>query len=677
MVRRYKAGTYPLWSFYYFRWWLATRVQAVSGMMLFEGTPIMSLFYRLMGAKVGRNCIIDTSLCGVYDLLTIGDDTCIGSRTQLLGYKVDDGMLIIGSIEIGSRCYIGSHSAIGVNTRMGDDARLDDLSLLHDGATMEAGEQRRGSPAEKGDVNLPEIDELGICQRRPFLWGMLYFLASEIVGDLMLLTLIPPLLIVAAAYLYLGVAGAIATAYLSIPLNLFLFCVTSAGIKAFVMRRTEPGIYAVESFYFLRKWMLDIVFRGSGAVMYTMYATIYLAPWLRLLGAKVGRRAELAMVGQMTPDLVEIGDESFFADGATVGGRRYFRGYVEIGVNRIGRRTFVGNSSLLPVGSSLGDNSLLGVMSICPGPAGSTAPDNTDWLGSPPFQLPQRKKVEGFDVSQTYRPTWKLYILRLFIDAIRITLPYYIGVTGLLVFGGFAIFGFLNLPLWSMAVLLPLVSTSIAFASALAVVAVKKLLIGTFHPIVKPLWSVYVWLNEVVNGAFETIGAPVLASMMGTPFFSWYLRLLGCKIGKHTFIQTTYFSEFDLVEIGDYVALNYGVVVQNHLFEDRIMKSSRLKIGDECSIGNMSVVLYDTEMKPGSSVDSLSLLMKGETLPPHTRWIGIPTRQVKQRALAAPVPVMQLAGEGVTFSPTETAPGQNGAVGDDTASFDCFDTKVL
>jgi non-ribosomal peptide synthetase-like protein len=176
---------------------------------------------------------------------------------------------------------------------------------------------------------------------------------------------------------------------------------------------------------------------------------------------------------------------------------------------------------------------------------------------------------------------------------------------------------------------------SIACGAALSVVVVKKLLIGIFKPAVKPLWSVYVWFNEVINGVYETIGAPILTPTMGTPFFSWYLRLLGCKIGKHSFIHTTHFSEFDLVEIGDHVALNFGAVVQNHLFEDRIMKSSYVKIGDECSVANMSVVLYDTEMKCGSSIAPLSLLMKGETLPPHTTWIGIPTRQANDLAAVA------------------------------------------
>jgi non-ribosomal peptide synthetase-like protein len=134
-----------------------------------------------------------------------------------------------------------------------------------------------------------------------------------------------------------------------------------------------------------------------------------------------------------------------------------------------------------------------------------------------------------------------------------------------------------------------------------SVAILKKVVMGTFRPVVKPLWSTYVWWNEMINGAYETVAAPILAPLLGTPFFNSYLRLMGCRIGRHVFIETTLFSEFDLVCVGDHAALNFGVVVQNHLFEDRIMKSSYVKIGDESSIGNMSVVLYDTEMGRASS----------------------------------------------------------------------------
>ena len=91
-------------------------------------------------------------------------------------------------------------------------------------------------------------------------------------------------------------------------------------------------------------------------------------------------------------------------------------------------------------------------------------------------------------------------------------------------------------------------------------------------------------------------------------------------------------SEFDLAEIGDYAAVNYGATIQTHLFEDRILKADRLKIGEGASVGNMAVVLYDTEMQLGSSIAPLSVLMKGDKLPPLTRWYGIPTQPMPDTA---------------------------------------------
>jgi non-ribosomal peptide synthetase-like protein len=129
----------------------------------------------------------------------------------------------------------------------------------------------------------------------------------------------------------------------------------------------------------------------------------------------------------------------------------------------------------------------------------------------------------------------------------------------------------------------------------------------------------------MVNGAYESIMAPVVAGFSGTAFAAPLLRLLGCKIGRGCYIASVLFSEFDLIHVGNYVALNAGAIIQNHLFEDRIMKSSHLTIDDGCSVGNMAVVLYDTHMEHDAVLGPLSLLMKGEIQPAGTRWHGIPT----------------------------------------------------
>lgn len=90
------------------------------------------------------------------------------------------------------------------------------------------------------------------------------------------------------------------------------------------------------------------------------------------------------------------------------------------------------------------------------------------------------------------------------------------------------------------------------------------------------------------------------------------------------------FHQPDLVVIGDDVTLSQDCTLQTHLFEDRIMKCSYVKIRSFCAVGTLSTVLYDTEMMEGSTLGDNSLLMKGESLEPWTRFEGVPCVPVKK-----------------------------------------------
>jgi phosphopantetheinyl transferase len=113
-------------------------------------------------------------------------------------------------------------------------------------------------------------------------------------------------------------------------------------------------------------------------------------------------------------------------------------------------------------------------------------------------------------------------------------------------------------------------------------------------------------------------------------------------------METTYLTEYDLISIGDDVALNDECTIQTHLFEDRVMKMSTIDIQRACSVGCGSIVLYDTRMEAGAVLSDLSLLMKGETLPAGTRWEGTPARSTPAGAggasgPASPAPAPVLA----------------------------------
>lgn len=628
VIGRYKPGTYPLWGWYYLRFWLVRRLEVLALPGLLAGTPLLSQYLRLLGARVGKRCTIDTAHCAIPDLLSIGDDSSIGSETTLLGYRVEDGFLRIGSVQIGNRCFVGTHSVLGLDVRMGDDSRLDDLSLLLDGRAISRGQSARGSPAHPGPVAVPEL--LGgprPSSRRRALFGLLHLIALYGLGLLLLPSVLPAAAILRAADRSANPLAIVLCTPAAGVAGILSFCLWSALVKRMILPRVHPGVYRVDSFLYLRKWTSDTLMQAAKTIAKPLYTTIYLPPWLRLLGAKIGRRAEISTVSQISPELTEIGEQSFFADGSIIGGRRSYRGVVALTPSRIGRRSFVGNSAILPVGKSLGDGCLLGCLSIPPD--GERTPDGTEWLGSPSFALPYRERIRGFDESVTHEPTAKLIAGRLAVDALRIAIPWTIFAGQLDLFSALMSYGQERLSAAAMVLMMPAAAMASAVLGLVCVVVTKKALMGTFRPIIKPLWSPYVWLNEVVNGTYETVAAPILSLLLGTPYCAPWLRLMGCKIGRCVYLETTLFSEFDLVRIGDYAALNVGAVVQNHLFEDRIMKSSTLTIGDNCSVGTMAVVLYDTEMKEGSSVGPLSLLMKGEVLPPQSRWVGIPTAQMQ------------------------------------------------
>jgi len=624
VIGRYKPGRYPLWGLYYFRWWFVNTFQSLSLADMFAGTPLMTVYYRLMGAKVGRNVTVDTSISSAFDLISIGDDTSVGAETHISGYRVEHGMLVLGRIDIGERCFIGMQCSLGLDVTMADDAKLDDLSLLSDGEVMGPCEERQGSQAHRSRVFLAEPPGGESVARRPLLYGLLHLGMIYAMGYLLLLAALPSVGLIVGAYVYGSKGWAIAATFAAVPVGIVWFCFCVIAVKRLILGKIKPGRYSTESAAYLKKWFSDFLISNVRELMLPLYATLYFPPFLRWLGADIGERVEISTVTQLSPDLTIMKDESFFADSAIVGGRRIFRGQVELQKNRIGRRTFIGNSALVPSGTQVGDNCLIGVLSLPPAGGGAT-PEGTRWLGSPAFSLPRTQDDTSFDEEETHNPSRKLYVQRLLVDAVRVLLPGLIVAAVAIGLSFATVSAYRAFPLEAFLAVVPLMIFAATICAVLCVVGVKMVLMGTFRPTVKPLWSVYVWLNEVVNGAFESVATPALGPFVGTPFLAPFMRLMGCRIGRWVYLETTLFSEFDLVRIGDFAALNLGATIQTHLFEDRVMKSSYLTIGDECAVGNMAVILYDTEMQKGSVLGPLSLLMKGETLTSHSNWHGIPT----------------------------------------------------
>ena len=183
--------------------------------------------------------------------------------------------------------------------------------------------------------------------------------------------------------------------------------------------------------------------------------------------------------------------------------------------------------------------------------------------------------------------------------------------------------------LW-IALAFPALYIWFAVAAGAFVVALKWAVVGKYEPTTKPLWSPFVWRTELVTSTYENLVVPLLLTpLRGTPYINVYLRLMGCRIGKRVFTDTTDITEYDLVSVGDDAALNDNAGLQTHLFEDRVMKVSGIEIGPRATVGSLAIVLYDSVIEADAQLGDLSVLMKGETLPAGTSWEGSPAQPAR------------------------------------------------
>jgi non-ribosomal peptide synthetase-like protein len=638
IIGRYKPGRYPLWGSYYFRWWFVGLIQSLAPSTIFSGTPLMPIYLRLMGTKVGTDCYIGTTNIQTYDLISIGDKTSIGLDTQVLGYTVEDGYLVLGRVEIGSECYVGTHSVLSPGSKMEDGSMLLEQSMLSEGATIPSGESWAGSPASiskaDNDILAMKASFKAASLKRKLGFVIAHISSMYLFGLIFGFAALPVLFGMYLLYLKYDL-WVIAFSPIAATLSILLISAEIIVVKKIVLGRVKPGTYGIYSAYYFRKSLVDQLMHMSLAVLHTVYATLYILPFLKALGVTTGRRAEVSTVTHFSPDLLYIGDESFFADASMAGTPKIYMNQTMIAETRIGKRTFVGNSALVPINTTIGDNCLIGVLSLPPNE--KITASGTSWLGTPAMYLHKRDINTSFSETQTYSPTKLLYAKRLTIEFFRVIIPttlYYFGFVALLLT---LVYMEAYLYLWQSVLILPFVVLGFEVGATLTVVLIKLMLVGTYKPNVQPLWSPFVWKTELLTGLYETICVPILLLFRGTPFIAWFLRLLGCKIGKRVYIGTTFISEFDLVKIEDEAAINFNSTMQTHLFEDRVMKMSHLIIGKSCTVGNEAIVLYDTVMEEGSKLGNLSLLMKGETLPAWTSWEGNPAKLNDETAVLSKV----------------------------------------
>ena len=117
-----KPGKYPQVSFGMLRWLIYSGIYHVAGSTILTFIPMTfftNLFFKIIGAKIGKNVYINTWFLNDAYLLEIEDNVVIGGKSDVSCHTFENNCLVLSPIKIGegtligTRCYISPGVTIG------------------------------------------------------------------------------------------------------------------------------------------------------------------------------------------------------------------------------------------------------------------------------------------------------------------------------------------------------------------------------------------------------------------------------------------------------------------------------------------------------------------------------------------------------------------------------------
>lgn len=112
-------------------------------------TPLLPLYHRLMGMKIGARVQINTAVIADQNLISIGDDTVIGGDVTLVAHAAERGRLVTAPVRIGRDVTVGIMAVILPGCEIGDGAVIAAGTVLMKGTKIGPGEIWAGVPGAR------------------------------------------------------------------------------------------------------------------------------------------------------------------------------------------------------------------------------------------------------------------------------------------------------------------------------------------------------------------------------------------------------------------------------------------------------------------------------------------------------------------------------------------------
>ncbi|WP_137134247.1 Pls/PosA family non-ribosomal peptide synthetase [Rhizobium sp. FKY42] len=626
LIGRWKPESIPIWSLRYYRFWVVKTLIQTAPVVLFRGSPLYSLYLRLLGARLGDNTTIECrSIPVCTDLISIGDNSILRKESMLMGYRAQSGYIHTGPISIGDNAFVGMGCMIDIDTSIGNRSQLGHASSLLRGQRIPDDQHWHGSPASQTTANYCPVPPVQISTTRRILY--------EIVQVITLFVFVTPIPLWFHSYWqnvsddYQESIGVVAIGTTVTLVALFAGLLAAALILprlfSFILRPNRT--YKLYGFHFWLQSIVEVVtnarllnllFGDSSAIVHYIRALGWKLNKVVQTGSNFGSNQQ-----QDNPLFCEIGSGTMVSDGLYMINVNKSATAFRLEKTKIGERNYLGNNIFYPPNGRTGENVLLGTKVMIP--VDGPMRENVGLLGSPPFEIP---RIVQRDVDLIQGVTE---------DERRAQLPRknrHNAATGLTFFAVQWIMLFSTLAIWDRALNyytewghLALFGAVVLTASVTIVLHIliewTSLRFRPLKPNMTTIYDISFWRHE---RHWKLADSPVTNLFTGTPFRPMILRALGVKMGKRVYDGGANLTERSLVEIGDDVTLNEGCVIQAHSLEEGAFKSDHIRIGNGCTLATGAFIHYGVVMQEGSTADLDCFIMKGEILEKNSIWRGNP-----------------------------------------------------
>lgn len=162
-------------------------------------------------------------------------------------------------------------------------------------------------------------------------------------------------------------------------------CLLPVVAKWLLVGRFKPGEFPVWSLAYLRFWLVKVLLHGNPMVLLVGNPLYVL--YLRALGARIGKGVTiLSRSVPVCTDLLTIGSGTVIRKDSFFLCYRAHAGRIQTGPVTLGREVFVGEKTVLDIGTSMGDGAQLGHASALY--RGQAVPDGEHRHGSPAQPTP-------------------------------------------------------------------------------------------------------------------------------------------------------------------------------------------------------------------------------------------------------------------------------------------------